>query len=339
MTRDGLAATWSIRKLVTVALLCSVLGAMPVFAIAFVRLAQIRGSADGWARMAEASRWLGTSAVCDGAADDAAAAADLARWDQAVQALTADAHWLSTELAAALGDVAGALFVVRQGPSASYVAFATSRCVDMRRLAERALAAAIALGLDPASRPDRAHDLMARDLVTYFCIWVLFEVALAGWLRRHIVASVRRVERVLDRIAAGDISAVLPSTQGGPLHGVIKAVQQAVGALERREEVKSTKILELRNVVRQLVAVFPDPLFIVTLEGEPTIEYANSASEFCGIREFSLLSECAGGALVARRIDELRAARERDGEWEQGTLSLVRDNTGRETRAIVLVSA
>ncbi len=301
---------WSVRGLVTWALLISFASALPVFAIAYLRLFQLRSHARTWAELAQASRWLGIGAICGGADGAKMAEADLNRWRDAVAVLeTGSGRWLQNDvlrerLAALQIELGGVL----RGPESGWTTWARGHCDELAQLSSLALAESIHLGLDPAARADRFEDIALRDITAYLAVWLMLAVALVLWMRRLVVRPARRLARVMQRIADGDLSARVPVVDGGEMLELATAVQRAVQRFEQRDRLKAQKIVEVRDLVRRLIELIEQPVLVIGIDQR--IDYANQAAAVAfGEKQQSLegaeLARLPGGEAVMTAVDEI----------------------------------
>lgn len=273
-----LAERWSASHVATAALGLVLAATLPLVGVVYYRLHQSRSHAPIWAELARASRWLSTSAVCDGGASAEMARQDLQRWSEALVRLTADrAGWAADgALAAQLAGMALEIERTRRAASGEQLLWTQGNCGSVRRLGERSLDRAIAKGLDPSSRGDRYEDLALRDVTVLSALWLLAFGLTLRWARGAIVRPVRRLRQVMQRVADGDLSAEIPLVAEGEMVQLGRALRRAIHGFERRDRAKSDKLWEMRELVRHAVDACEQPLLVLGRERE--VEYANRAA-------------------------------------------------------------
>ncbi len=354
--REGRAAgarNWSLRSVVTVALLASYVSLPPLLAIVYYRLLQVGAAGQGWAQRAEASRWLAQGLVCQGAEGSGMARADLERWRDALVRINAGAGaWLGDrELSARLAALEdGVRRALRERPEAQ-APWVRGRCGEVEALAALVLERAIGLGLDPASRPDRYEDLALRDVTVYAAGWAMVAVLLLVWARRRVVAPTRQLEHVVARIADGDLDVRVPVTAEGEIRKLAEALQQAVERFDRRDTLKTHKVAEMRALVERLVEALPEPVLVAGVDGK--IDFANGGAAALLEEEVDRLpgvdvGRLRGGAVWRQLIDEVRTGSDAHSQRELAAeefgldrlavhCALVRDHAGEPSRVVMIL--
>jgi HAMP domain-containing protein len=345
---------WSLRRLVTVSLLLSFALATPFVGLVFYRLHALHAQAPRWAQHAEASRWLSIGAACQCLVTDAMAADDLERWRAAVaRLLTGDRAWLGAgTLAPRLLALAVELDAVRAQAEGSWGAWVRSHCDEVRNVGAVALEHAVRAGLDPRSRGDRYEDLAVRDAATYVAVWSVLAAALLVWARRRVVQPIRRLERVMRRIADGDLGAEVPLVDGGELGRLAQVLRSAVERFERRDAQLRDKVTEMRELLRRMLDIVELPVLVVG--AEHVVDYVNGAAAAAFAAEPTALQgqpleRLAGGEALGRLVDVLM----REGEvrieavLEATGLNrkhvadcvVVRNTRGEATRVLIVLRA
>lgn len=345
---------WSIRRATSVALLLCYASVLPLLGIVYYRLFQVRGEAPAWARLAQASRWLSVGVTCGGAASSEIAREDLERWRDALSGLVT--HDSIRGRQSPLGQHLRVLMTeVEQawaGDSGQWVPWVRSHCEEVGNLAELALQHAIDLGLDPSSRADRYEDLALRDVTAYVAVWIVVAVGLFIGLRRFVVRPTAKLGRVLNRIAAGDLSAEIPRVGQGEMLALSRAVEAAIETLQQNRALAAERVVEVRALVRRLIGLMEQPALVIGVDYR--VDYANEAAATAFGEERSLegveLERLPGGDAVMAAVDHLVQAGEAHNDRMLDNMpagmgehlaqcAVVRDGRGNPRRVIVLLRA
>ena len=145
----------------------------------------------------------------------------------------------------------------------------------------------------------RQVELVIRDITVYFGIWFVLGAALVVRTGRVIERPMRRMNRVLRRIAAGDLDAELPSVHGKLLGSMVESFRATVLRSSRRDALKSARLIELRALIQRLAALPKEPLLVVGLDRQ--VQYANDSAD---------AAFGSGSRLSGRGLDSLVAAPE-----------------------------
>jgi len=346
-------ASWSIRRAVTTALLLSFAAVPLLGAVTYLRLYQLRRVAPRWAELAEASRLLSLSLICNGASDRALAEDDMERWQTALLPLTADhGTWLSdTILAERLQALQAEVQIGLTAESDTHLSFVTEHCTEARTLAGRSLEQVLHLALSPSSRADRYEDRGIRDVTVFLVVWIGLAVVLLLWVRRTVERPAQLIINTLERVADGDLDAKVPHTGGGEMSLLALALEHAVRRFDRRDHLKVQRIVEMRNLVERVLAFVEAPVIIIGLDGK--VDYVNPlAAEAFGapldVLTGADLGHVPGGEALRQVVDQVLASGvghedhplDLRGVFKVPSVArcaLVRDGRGVPTRVIVML--
>jgi HAMP domain-containing protein len=340
-----LQRAWPIRRVVGAALLAAFASVLPLVGIVFYRLEQTRSRAPVWARLAEASRWLSVGAVCNGAASADQAKDDLTRWRAAVKGLREQRGWIDGQaLAAHLSSFDMELERTMSQDASSWAPWVSGRCHEAQMLADQALERAVQLGLDPSSRAERFEDLALRDVTTYLAVWVGFCGLLFAGVQRRVTRPTAELERVLSRIAEGDLSATLPD--GGAVPELTGALRRAVQRFEQRDRLKLSRLAEQRTVIRRMVELMEQPVLIAGVDHK--LDFANAAAgrafgEAGDSLEGVDLKLLPGGEALQALMDDIIRVGDATGESllpdakHLARCAVVRDDRGAPSRVILVL--